>query len=127
MWSGSVASIPTGWALCNGTNGAPDLRNKFVIGAGSGYNVAATGGSANAVVVSHTHSVTDPGHTHNVNRRVGSAQFSNSANNYNLTQDGVVGPTSTATTGIAVNSAGQSGIDANLPPYYALCFIIKTA
>jgi hypothetical protein len=45
MWSGSVASIPSGWALCNGSNGTPDLRNRFVVGAGSTYAVDATGGS----------------------------------------------------------------------------------
>jgi hypothetical protein len=53
LWAGTVAAIPTGWALCNGTNGTPDLRDKFVIGAGSTYAVAATGGSNAA----HTHSV----------------------------------------------------------------------
>lgn len=45
MWSGSVASIPSGWVLCNGSNGTPDLRNRFVVGAGSTYAVDATGGS----------------------------------------------------------------------------------
>jgi len=55
MWSGSEASIPAGWALCNGASGTPDLRGKFVIAAGGTYAVAATGGSANAVVVSHNH------------------------------------------------------------------------
>jgi hypothetical protein len=46
MWSGSIASIPTGWRLCDGTNGTPDLRNRFIIGAGSTYAPGATGGSA---------------------------------------------------------------------------------
>jgi hypothetical protein len=45
LWSGSIAAIPSGWALCNGSNGTPDLRDKFVIGAGSTYAVDATGGS----------------------------------------------------------------------------------
>ncbi|WP_271782233.1 hypothetical protein [Aquimarina algiphila] len=45
MWSGSVASIPKGWALCNGANGTPDLRNRFIVGAGSSYNVGAKGGA----------------------------------------------------------------------------------
>ena len=44
MWSGSVASIPSGWLLCDGTNGTPDLRNRFIVGAGSTYAVGATGG-----------------------------------------------------------------------------------
>lgn len=44
MWSGSIASIPADWALCDGTNGTPDLRDKFVVGAGSAYNVGDAGG-----------------------------------------------------------------------------------
>jgi hypothetical protein len=46
MWSGSVATIPAGWLLCNGANGTPDLRNRFVLGAGSSYVPGATGGSS---------------------------------------------------------------------------------
>jgi len=48
LWSGSSATIPTGWVLCDGTNSTPDLRNRFVVGATSTYAVGATGGSANA-------------------------------------------------------------------------------
>jgi hypothetical protein len=68
MWSGSIASVPTGWYLCDGTNGTPDLRNRFIVGAGSTYAVNATGGSADAIVVAHTHtgttSTVDINHTH---------------------------------------------------------------
>jgi hypothetical protein len=46
LWSGSVASIPSGWVLCNGSNGTPDLRDRFIVGAGSTYAVNATGGSS---------------------------------------------------------------------------------
>lgn len=46
LWSGSIGSIPAGWALCNGSNGTPDLRDRFVVGAGSTYAVGATGGAA---------------------------------------------------------------------------------
>jgi microcystin-dependent protein len=76
LWSGSVASIPSGWVLCNGSNSTPDLRNFFIVGAGDAYAVGATGG-ANTVALSaaelaaHTHSVSgttasDGAHTHNV-------------------------------------------------------------
>ena len=67
IWSGSTGSIPSGYVLCDGTNGTPDLRNSFVLGAGNSYTVGQTGGSTDSIVVSHTHtalSVTDPGHTH---------------------------------------------------------------
>jgi len=44
MWSGSLTNIPSGWALCNGSNGTPDLRNKFIVGAGDDYIVGNNGG-----------------------------------------------------------------------------------
>jgi hypothetical protein len=128
IWSGSAAAIPTGWVLCNGSNSTPDLRDKFVVGAGSTYAVGATGGSANAIVVSHTHSISDSGHNHDiVTRNGGSGTI---YIDYNNTQAGStlinVAETTTETTGITVNSFGSSGTNANLPPYYALCYIMKT-
>ena len=65
MFNGDTA--PSGWAFCDGANSTPDLRDRFVIGSGSSYSRGNTGGSANAVVVSHSHDVTDPGHTHTMN------------------------------------------------------------
>lgn len=68
LWSGSIASIPSGWVLCNGSNSTPDLRDRFVVGAGSAYAVNATGG-ANTVTLdatmipSHTHSLSASGTT----------------------------------------------------------------
>jgi hypothetical protein len=139
LWSGSIGSIPAGWVLCNGNNGTPDLRNRFIVGAGSTYAVDATGGSADAVVVSHTHGatsvVTDPGHFHTMlGLDPGEVPdvFGGSGNNYGAGQ-GVAIPGSTVasnTTGITVAttnaSAGVSGTNGNLPPYYALCYIMKT-
>ena len=54
MWSGALNAIPSGWALCNGENGTPDLRDKFVVGAGGNYGVGATGGAASASVSGNT-------------------------------------------------------------------------
>lgn len=45
MWSGPVGQVPPGWALCDGTQGTPDLRGRFVIGAGGKYQVGERGGS----------------------------------------------------------------------------------
>ena len=61
MWSGSNASIPSGWLLCNGSNGTPDLRDRFVVGSGSSYATGNTGGAASVTLTtsqipSHTHS-----------------------------------------------------------------------
>jgi len=126
LWSGSVGSIPTGWVLCDGSNSTPDLRDRFVVGAGTTYAVAATGGSPNAIVVSHTHTatVTDPGHSHSYT----SSTF-NCNQNSGQVQAGVAatGTTASNTTGITVgiSTTGSSATNANLPPYYALAYIMK--
>lgn len=58
IWSGAVGSIPSGWSLCDGNNSTPDLRGKFVIGAGDTYAVAASGG-ANSLDLEHSHTAND--------------------------------------------------------------------
>lgn len=131
MWSGSIGSIPAGWVLCNGSNGTPDLRDRFVIAAGSTYSVAQTGGSADAITVTHTHTatVTDPGHRHTQTgvTGVGSLTYL-SGGSGGLTPSNTDTFTTTNTTGISVSNAnaGTSGTGANIPPYYALAYIMKT-
>jgi hypothetical protein len=128
IWSGSTGSIPSGWLLCNGSNGTPDLRNSFILGAGNTYAVGATGGSTDAIVVSHTHTatVTDPGHNHTYNTNSSTVQAGPSISGvmFNATQQN----TGTSSTGITVSNstAGVSGSGANMPPYYALAFIMKS-
>lgn len=136
MWSGSVASIPTGWHLCDGTNGTPNLQDRFVVGAGSTYAVGATGGSADAVAVAHTHtgstgsaSITgnfsggrDRGYQSGVFSKVGtSSDFlgGSSGNGVKYSMN------ATHSHIVTVNSAGESGVGKNLPPYYALAYIMK--
>ena len=131
LWFGSLVSIPTGWALCDGNNGTPDLRNRFIVGAGSTYAVNAVGGSANAIVVDHTHSATsvvsDPGHVHTYTSPSGSDNGGISGGS--VVESTVSTNTGSASTGITVATtvanAGSSGTNANLPPYYALAYIMK--
>jgi hypothetical protein len=136
LWYGSIANIPNGWFLCDGSNSTPDLRDRFIVGAGTTYAVAATGGSANAVLVSHTHTansvVTDPGHDHvitagEVNTRTdpffnwtgtGGASVGTSGAGTDIANTGITVATTNSTEGV-------SGTNANLPPYYALAYIMK--
>jgi hypothetical protein len=153
MWSGNIVSIPTSWALCNGSNGTPDLRNRFIIGASADSGGQAnttvtgsttkTGGTANAIVVSHTHTatVTDPGHSHtqvvsgyDTDTGNGGAKGTHPVGSiyaYNTSgvglQQNSSKNTQPSTTGITVSNSteGSSGTNANLPPYYALAFIMR--
>lgn len=133
MWSGTIVNIPAGWNLCNGSNGTPDLRNKFIIGAYLDDTVAKTtvtgsntqtGGSKDAIAVTHNHTLTDSGHVHSVNITAvpgfGFVQGNDTATSSVGSRN-----TGSATTGISIASAGESGTNQNLPPYYALAFIMK--
>jgi microcystin-dependent protein len=144
MWSGTIATIPSGWYLCDGTNSTPDLRNKFIIGAyadSGGYakttitgSSTQTGGTKDAIVVSHTHTatstVTDPGHSHTISPSYQTSINSGQTGRNDGSQSQLNSSTSSATTGITVatsiSTTGSSGTDQNLPPYYALAFIMKS-
>ena len=138
IWSGSSGSIPTGFVLCDGTNGTPDLRNSFIVGAGNSYTVGQTGGATTATLTqgnlpnvnfTATSTVTDPGHFHNIET------WNLTTTNGGVARSGTAndnGPaaTTTATTGITVattvNSGGSNTPISILPPFYALCYIYKT-
>lgn len=113
------------------------MRNRFVIGAivdsGStaqtnitGANTQ-TGGTKDAVVVAHNHGVTDPGHSHEINYFQG-VPYTPPFVWATAEQSGGYGAQPTMksnTTGITINSVGESGTNKNLPPYYALAFIMR--
>lgn len=100
IWNGSVVTIPSGWQLCNGTNGTPDLRDRFVVGAGGSYAVGDIGGatstnllhshtptatstSANTFAHTHTQGSTGAGasHSHAASITTGAGSISQSASN----------------------------------------------
>jgi len=104
IWSGAIVNIPTGWVICDGNNGTPDLRNNFVVGAGDTYAVDANGGSVN-----HTHGFTTDGHSHTL---IWGADINIGGTYENLTDVEV--------------DTGTTDNGSSLPPYYALAFIMKT-
>jgi len=113
MWSGSITAIPAGWALCDGGNGTPDLRDRFIVGAGSSYNPGVTGGE-------NTHVLTIneiPAHTHTYNQGSSLTMFLRAGQNSPYTWQNH----STGSTGLT--GGGQA--HENRPPYYALAYIIK--
>jgi len=100
MWSGAIANIPSGWALCNGSNGTPDLRNRFVKGVpNSSTNPGATGGSS----------------THDHGGQTGIT--SSNSNDHGREDSDYVKPNPEHTH--PISSANH------LPPYYELAFIMK--
>jgi microcystin-dependent protein len=108
-WSGTVANIPTGWALCDGTNGTPNLGNRFIYGAvaGSTRSIGDTGGDENHTLTQNEM----PQHIHNVS----------------LGPPGV-GVNIAASPGGVLSStipAGGGASHNNMPPYYVLAYIMK--
>jgi len=132
MWSGSVATIPAKWHLCDGTNGTINLQDKFIVGAGSTYAVAATGGEATHVLTtnempSHNHggvtSVDSPDHTHNISTRSNSGtDIVGQGNNSGTLTSYATGGASVRHTH-AITAQGGGAAHENRPPYYALAFI----
>ena len=172
LWSGSTANIPSGFVLCNGSNSTPDLRNRFVVGAGSTYSPGNTGG-ANTVTLStaqipshshsqgnhshsfsagnHTHSFSGSGsssHSHGVPKGRGGSQariqnyvpdprvegqlssFSTNSATVSLSVSGNTGNAgisgNTGNSAPSTNNTGSGNSHENRPPYYALCYIMKT-
>ena len=133
MWSGSTASVPSGWRFCDGGGGTPDLRGRFIIGAGY-YAVGAKGGSADAVAVSHSHTFSGGAtssagnHRHRIRRSNSDSGFGGSvgtdAVGSNFIYSEYAGAHTHTVSG-TISASGSSGTNRNLPPYYALCYIMK--
>ena len=114
MWSGATNNIPTGWALCDGQNGTPNLQDRFIVGAGSSYNVNDTGGEASVTLTLNQ----IPAHSHVYQNQVAVTNAGERpwpANNNDCRLDDA-------------NTSSQGGGQSheNRPPYYALCYIMKT-
>lgn len=130
MWSGSIATIPTGWALCNGSNGTPDLRSRFIVGATSDASTGVTFNADTGVVsgayapgntggsVAHQLTIPEmPAHTHTYNQNT-------NANTDHSGSDTVSNNPSFSSQ--PTGSTGGNDFHENRPPYYALAFIMRT-
>ena len=142
MWSGLISNIPIGWSLCNGTNGTPNLQDRFIVGAGSSYTVGATGGSSDAIVVEHSHTGTtstavlrgtvtklsetfnDSATTSGVFSKTTGFAESNTPADVDTSNTGQLNFNADHSHTLTTNTVGSSGINANLPPYYALAYIM---
>jgi len=103
IWAGSIANIPPGWALCNGTQGTPNLQDMFIVGAGSSYNPADNGGS---IIHKHAYELAGVWHSILVNGDL-------------LAGDGCKKKTTTH------YFAGTTNWGKTRPPFYALAYIMK--
>jgi len=103
LWHGSIGAIPSGWHLCDGSMGTPDLRNKFVVAAGDSYAPGASGGSD-----SQTHTFTGDGHTHAFG---GPLRYQ--------------GGTDWQDRGSSTSVVGTTDESDNRPQFHALCYIMK--
>ncbi len=148
MWSGSVSSIPSGWVLCDGNNGTPNLKNRFVVGAGDEYSVGSTGGTNSVTLTinqmpahNHTGSTNTAGsHTHKVVKSSsddnGSLSIAWKSSDGNYEEYDLFSSSSTANWGetdsdgshshtLIMDNTGGGQAHENRPPYYALAFIMR--
>ncbi|HUW44897.1 MAG TPA: hypothetical protein VMW50_03785 [Dehalococcoidia bacterium] len=112
MWSGTHLDIPDGWALCNGTNGTPDLQLKFIIAGGPLIPAHTEGGAWD-----HTHPFTSNTHQHTTSANFTAEGFTDGVNIVGTDQ----GPPATSL--VAVTGTTDSG--SSIPPYYSLAYIMK--
>ncbi len=151
MYSGQISAIPVGWVICNGSNGTPDLRNKFVMGTNIQSDMNSTGGSADQKVPSHKHSVT--GHNHEgtngfggltdyeeAHTHGGVMEYTHSGPNGEIGSPDLnvkISGTSSSAGGHSHNvslnwhpaayttTIGEDATNMNLPPYVKLAYIMR--
>ena len=138
LWYGSIGSVPTGWYLCDGSNGTPDLRDKFIIAAGSTYSVGATGGTSTVTLTTnelpaHSHTATFTGsalagHAHTFSGAPGGGGGGGGADLNTSYGSSTTSSVSAGTPSgiVAVASTGSGNSFSVLNPYYALAYVMKS-
>lgn len=141
LWSGAVNAIPSGWALCDGNNGTPDLRDRFVVGAGYSYAVGAQGGNNTVVAVLsgtigattlsveqspiHSHSLGTKGRTPYSNEGNGSANIIGGPCYEGIPQQGYTD--NAGGNGYHTHTVTGNSLVDTRSPYLALAYIMKLA
>jgi microcystin-dependent protein len=142
MWSGKPEDIPVGWFVCDGSNGTPDLRGRFILGSGKGSGLTLRdpqqplgGREAIALGVNelpkHRHGITDPGHSHTwvLSRQRQGTDDENYTSEMSRGDAGAGDMLQVATnsvgTGIQINETGSGAAFDIMPPFYILIFIMK--
>ncbi len=120
MWYGSADEVPSGWAICNGENGTPDLRDRFVLGAGKSYSLNATGGEKTHILTvdeipEHKH-ISPFNEAYDIQYPWGNVSKGHLGSNGGIDYDNWWAYTS---------PVGGSGAHNNMPPYMALYYIMK--
>lgn len=119
MWSGKADQIPSGFALCDGQNGTPDLRGRFVLGSDSSHAIGSKGGSLTVQLKE----ANLPAHSHTY-----------SAEEYSLGDNDLLQVNMTSSTRAVKSQLSVSDVTSTtgsgqafsiLPPYYTLCYIMK--
>lgn len=126
MWSGTEADallIPSNWKLCDGTNGTPDLRNRFIVGAGDDYDIGETGGSKSVTLTANN--IPEHNHEFRVEYKdrievFGSSETSFWATSYNWSDTSVTNKRQTSPYGKATPDAIST-----TPLYYAVAYIMR--
>lgn len=134
-WSGLINEIPNGWVFCDGNNNTPDLKNRFIVGTSNIYALNSTGGLKDAPLISHNHTGntnTTGAHTHTwgLLRLTGNTSQTQPVRPHSAQFNGggveLLVPTNNHSHVVTeVGTIGESATDKNLPPYYALAFIMK--
>lgn len=129
---GIHASSYEGWAICNGSNGTIDLRDKFIVGAGSKYSSGDHGGSDDVVLTEaqmpkHSHDIVDPGHKHDTTwglRSTSTDEDDDSLAVYGRNSTDIK-TSASSKTGISIKDAGSNHSFDNRPSYFALYYIMR--
>lgn len=142
MWSGKPEDIPVGWFICDGSNGTPDLRGRFILGSGKGSGLTLRDlkqpmGGREAIALGtnelpkHRHGITDPKHSHtwSLSRQLQGIDDKNYTSELSKgdagAQDSLQVGTTSVGTGIEINDAGAGAAFDIMPPFYILIFIMK--